>query len=596
MRRPVSMMIRPAGCSVMGKPLTKEGAQDSTNPVADSAKTKFGKLVRQGTQGLAVKGIKSLEGSLIPQDKTFEQMDLVDEQWFSVPSHRFIVHPNGSFRLFWDMFALLAIVMEAVNIPLALCFEIDSPVSLQWTLTCFLAFDVVLNFFTGYFYDGVLVMKQYHLVFHYLTGWFWIDLLSTIPWSFLFTDYGSTSHAARFAKIGRGLKMLRMLRIAKLNMLVGRLEEVFHSSMLVIFLALGKIVSMFLLLCHWCACFWGWLGHPDRQDYPRSDSPLDKSNCEPGGPCESSLDGSPWRRRYGVELDDLWSQYLLALRFAAGMFTGNDMELQAGYWAERFYVVFIMFVSFIVCSTVVSKIIIVFHKINQEQAEQTELIQSFREFMGHGQVPLPLQAKVRRYLEFQFRSRKDPSIRRFEMMERLSPWLRQELQEHMNKGVLLMHPFFKHMQKELLLYACCNAETVLCAPGDIIMQYGQVAHTVCFAIRGKLQVKKLIEPSNNGGGGGRSSLLMLKQEVARTQGVLLTSPAYIGAASIFREEVRQYSVISVTHSELLTLDKEVIDALGKQFPSALQYVREYIAAAESSDAGFKDCSVREAVE
>merc|ERR1712087_1038304 len=113
------------------------------------------------------------------------------------------------------------------------------------------------------------------------------------------------------------------------------------------------------------------------------------------------------------------------------------------------------FFSFIICSMVISMIFEMFSRIRQEMLEQEELMMTFRESMVAGQVPLTLQVKIKRYLEFQFVSRKNIQVRRSEMMDQLSPWLRQELLVHLNMKSLQEHPFFKLMPIDMLSHACC---------------------------------------------------------------------------------------------------------------------------------------------
>merc|ERR1712190_532921 len=181
------------------------------------------------------------------------------------------------------------------------------------------------------------------------------------------------------------------------------------------------------VLTHWVACAWIWLGDPERYIGPfGQEAPASLEDCEPGGPCEPGLAGSAWRRRYGLEKEDIAVQYLYALRFATGVSTGSDFEVQPGFYAERLFVIFAMFFSFVVCSSIISKILEMFQKMRQEETEKTELVQAFKEFMVAGGVPLKLQTKVRRYLEFQFKSRKQMGFNREWMFEWLSPWLRKE--------------------------------------------------------------------------------------------------------------------------------------------------------------------------
>lgn len=532
----------------------------------------------------------------------------LQESWYSIPSNRFLFSPNGSFKIVWDIFSLLFIVNESIIVPLSLCFEIDAGQVIFWISTSFFTVDIVLNFFTGYFNDGVLVMKHRYIIKNYAKTWFGLDAASTFPWHMVFSSGNAT--LLKFAKFGKLTRVLRLLRVAKLTMLIEQLEELFASSGVVIMLKLMKILAFMGLLCHWVACTWGWIGHPERyigefarQEEQREGFHDSRRGCEPGGPCEPMIYGSAWRRRYGLEDNPLAEQYLYALRFAAGIFTGSDFGIQPGFWAEWLYVVILMFASFILCSTIVSKIVIIFHKMNQDRHEQEELMLSFKEFMVAGRVPFQLQAKIKRYLEYQFRSRKDLQIRRFELMEKLSPWLRKELQVHLNRGVLSLHSFFRDMPGEILAHTCCLATCVLCAPGDVVMQRGQQIQCMYFVVKGKLtididdgeaQEADLVTQQKTQASGmlpGRATLFGKRMTSMEEGGTELIAPGYIGASSLFRDEVRPYTVSSLAHSELLKLAREDIEALLQEFPALRSYFENYRAQQGASVEGYQDCSL-----
>jgi len=45
--------------------------------------------------------------------------------------------------------------------------------------------EIFMNFFTGYFERGALIMNRKKIIKNYLQGWFLIDLFSSMPISFL---------------------------------------------------------------------------------------------------------------------------------------------------------------------------------------------------------------------------------------------------------------------------------------------------------------------------------------------------------------------------------------------------------------------------
>lgn len=42
---------------------------------------------------------------------------------------------------------------------------------------------VVINFNTGFYRKGVVVMKRKDIMVNYLKGWFWLDLLASFPYN-----------------------------------------------------------------------------------------------------------------------------------------------------------------------------------------------------------------------------------------------------------------------------------------------------------------------------------------------------------------------------------------------------------------------------
>lgn len=564
-----------------------------------------------------------------------------NETWWAIPSHQFIISPNGVLRITWDMLSLLAIINEAIIVPLSLLFDVATPEIMFITSTVFFTIDLVLNFLTGYFSDGVLVMKQHYIIAHYLRSWFPLDAASTFPWQLVFS--GGNATMLKLAKFGKVMRVIRLLRVAKMGMLLEHLQDLFASAWLLVSLKLAKIVCFIGMLCHWVACFWGYLGHPDMHHGRAGGDPHDHSVCEPGGPCEASIMGSSWRRRYGVENDPLADQYLVALRFATGLFTGNDMGLQPGFWLERIFLIFMFFASMILGSTVISQIVMIFEGMRQERQEQDELMLSFKQFMSASQVPFQLQSKIKRYLEFQFKSRKELQVRRFELMQRLSPWLRKELQVHLNSNVLIQHRFFRDMPSEILAHMCCLAASALCAPGDVIVQHGQNLHVIFFVVKGRLSVSMAREhgdgqefgsmdsmsppepppnPTSPTGGsllvtgaspnptasmslarqgtmtnlGGEELAGSKMQPLSDENDTVLSAPGWIGASSLFKEEVRPYTVSSLSNSELLKLAREDVNALLMEFPALNAYIQLFTASCEGSEEGFQDSSIKHIAE
>jgi len=178
-------------------------------------------------------------------------------------------------------------------------------------------------------------------------------------------------------------------------------------------------------------------------------------------------------------------------------------------------------------------------------------------------IPRTLQSKVIQHIEFQAKSSVESQAMSKNFMASLSPWLRLEITEHMNRGIILHHPFFAELPNKLVKHICSAMQIVICAPGDIVVQQGHRATNMCFLVQGRLKVRP-------------------PQSQRKTQGAnrpapsLMEPPCWIGDLCLFQEEViRTNTVLSVGHAELLVLTKEALLALIQEFPGARHYYEAY---------------------
>ena len=74
-------------------------------------------------------------------------------------------------------------------IPFRLCFDVDATGGLlileDFMDACFML-DILITFNTGFYKKGYLVMKRKEIVKNYLKTWFFLDLLASFPYSWVF--------------------------------------------------------------------------------------------------------------------------------------------------------------------------------------------------------------------------------------------------------------------------------------------------------------------------------------------------------------------------------------------------------------------------
>lgn len=438
-----------------------------------------------------------------------------------------------------------------MTIPLSISFDADMPDVWYLFSTVFFSIDIVLASFTGFFVEGLLVMKQSLILKRYFKGFFIVDFFSAFPWEMVFNARGDENKGSGAVRMFKLLRLSRLLRLMKLRDLLLRLEELLpHTSTAFSFL---NTLGFLLLLCHWSACSWGFLGNPVKLRNKHMDSqPHDLSECEPGGPCEPGIFGSPWMHRYGMQHISVEDKYLASLYFATGVMTGNDVGMDASHWPERIFVIVMMIISFLVCSTVLSEIVVMIQKMKADSAEFNERLRQMKEFMVKKKVPLTVQTKIQRYLEFQHKSQRSGMGDQQILFAQLSPWLRFELTEHLNGEIIRRHPFFQELPRKVFKHVCSVCNTVLYAPGDVIMQRGHRAACMCFIVHGKLHVQQASSRKSEFG--------------AAEKPIIMSPPTFLGDACLFKESIRGNSVVALTHAELLLVHTDDLKPILLEFP------------------------------
>ena len=103
---------------------------------------------------------------------------------------------------------MVLILFEMIEVPLVLCFS-DFKISeglynFSKFITAFFFLDIILTFRTGYYSKGKLILNNNKICKNYLSKWFWIDLLSTIPYDVILqSEENANSNIILLVKLTR---------------------------------------------------------------------------------------------------------------------------------------------------------------------------------------------------------------------------------------------------------------------------------------------------------------------------------------------------------------------------------------------------------
>ena len=165
----------------------------------------------------------------------------------------------------WDLVSAALIIISLVQAPLDLGFAsfLEGNTALfvfEMFTDVFFCSDVLLNFFTTYVANGNEVRSLKKICKRYLTGWFPIDVMASIPFSLLSLgdgggdDGGGGAHSN--LRVLKALKLMKIGRVFRLKK-AGKLIEDYCPGLPPGVLSLIGLIGCQLFVMHTAAClFW----------------------------------------------------------------------------------------------------------------------------------------------------------------------------------------------------------------------------------------------------------------------------------------------------------------------------------------------------
>ena len=177
-----------------------------------------------------------------------------------------IIHPSSTWKNVWDLLINYHLVYTAIFVPYSACFEEGMSSDLQfiydcWMDSCFLT-DIVLTFFTAIRgKPGEYISDKSEIAKSYIKGWFFIDLLTSLPFQIL--ERIGDSSALGNTKMLRIMRLPRLLRFLKMAKLIRFLKEGGKNSQILDLIMKNKIIKevikilvAILMTTHLFSCVW----------------------------------------------------------------------------------------------------------------------------------------------------------------------------------------------------------------------------------------------------------------------------------------------------------------------------------------------------
>ncbi|CAH1107560.1 unnamed protein product [Psylliodes chrysocephalus] len=190
--------------------------------------------------------------------------------------HNYTILHYSPFKAVWDWIILILVIYTAIFTPYVAAFLLGEPdfnnrknkkysedpiVIIDLIVDVTFIVDILINFRTTYVTgNDEVVSDPVKIAFHYLKGWFLIDLVAAVPFDLLFfgTDTDEVSTKETTTLIGL-LKTARLLRLVRVARKIDRYSE-YGAAVLLL------LMATFALIAHWMACIWYAIGNAGATD------------------------------------------------------------------------------------------------------------------------------------------------------------------------------------------------------------------------------------------------------------------------------------------------------------------------------------------
>jgi len=510
----------------------------------------------------------------ITQRGSFRVID--PEQTSPIPFGR--IDPDSLYKQIWDMILMIIIIWSIIVVPYRLAFKVETLGGWKTLGTLndvFFFLDICVNFFTG-FPDRQTGEKIYgfkEIACTYLSGWFLIDFLSTVPFSSvykLFAGSGGDKAAAlgsmKLLRTLRLLKLFRMFRVFKMEQLFEKGAEMFNIDgryITITSLLLGQLFS-----AHLIACIWYGISAPgdatctdDITVNCNSASPVERdAMCGDLGPCVLPDREATWV--YNKNIDPFSNvssvdRYTVSLYFAyATMTTVGYGDVSAVNNMERVVSIFLMVLGvtvygynlFMVCNLAGSGARVV--------ARQSKL-DKYDNLLIEKETPKELRRRVMQLVRINLELNED--MMEEPLFQFLSPKFLSTLTSAMFRHWPSRIPFFQQFQEPLRVELYRSLHQIMLNPGETLFHQGEVAIQFYVLFKGSMMVmverptRFVVDMLEDDGLLGIAGIVHSKPHVVTAQSINLAYVTYIAkeclmSASIKFPELWLQLVRESTHS------------------------------------------------
>ena len=391
---------------------------------------------------------------------------------------RHVLHPDGLFRSVWDLILVLLLVFTCFVVPMRIGFPVMfSNVPVLWDaidvfIEWYFVLSIACNFFTGHYdHTGRLVTSLAPIAKKYLRGFFWIDVISSIPLDTLYLAQGSSPHP--LLRLNKIFRVVRLYYVVSAMRRSKRMQRKVDPGVM----KLLELAMFLLLAWHYIGCFWWYIGDLHKRPVHERLRTLDANLF-------LSIDNPNYD---DPKSNDPTLHYLASCYWAVMMTTGLNAPIGPGMREGQ--VVYECLVSFFgVClqaymlGATASEIA----NMDAQDSARRQKLNRIKQHLKHLRAPTFLRQPIMEYYERE--TTLTDEAQDSDLMRDMPTTLKVQLAVSLNAEFLRKVPFFAHLAPEISagLVLCMRAR--VCLPGEIIIMQGDVSRALYFVRSGMCDV------------------------------------------------------------------------------------------------------------
>ena len=457
-----------------------------------------------------------------------------------------IIPPNHWFKGVWNGVVSVLLVYTATVMPFRMAFveeeEEGGWQAWEYVVNAIFFGDVLVTGCSAYYdNDGQLVTHRGKILWNYARNWLAIDLVACMPFSLFDSSMPSASSNVGYSSLLRLLRVPRLYRLFRISRLLKAIKQSGESGCLVRiqdFVSLKhsamRLITFFLtvLICvHLMSCFWYFT-----------------ATLEMGPEC--------WVYKLGFQDQDSGTLYVASFYWAfTTLTTVGYGDIHATTSLER--IVAVLWMMFGVCffSFTIGSLTSMITNIDTRETILTNKLAIIEEFAREAKLDRSLRARLRHAIKYMTEKTGFSWSDKQHIFNELPKGLKYEIAMGMYQGAIKTLPFFQDKNEVFIATIVPFLLPSLAIGGSMVYQEGEYADEVYFIVTGRCAVVVRVEG--------------LYAPVKKLQ-----RGAYCGEIEVILGISRKYAVQALVDSDLLVMNKSLLQVIQEEFASVYKEIVE----------------------